>query len=280
MISYRLLTATDFESLHECFLAAFSDYQVDMRMPAAKFASRIARDGVALDISAGAFVDNRLVAFYMNGLGLWQEKQTVYDAGTGVIPEFRGRGIARELFAFLIPRLRERSMTQYLLEVLFTNEVARTLYLRLGFVDTRKLAGFRVSERLKPVADLPEVEIRSVAAPDWRLFESFWDSYPSWQNSIAAVERVVNEREILGAYVDDVCVGYGIVFRPTANLMQLAVAHPHRRKGIGSGILRAFSAGGDLKVNNIDEKSQGTLAFYQANGFKLVLEQYEMTMNL
>jgi len=108
------------------------------------------------------------------------------------------------------------------------------------------------------------------------LFQSFWDGYQSWQNSVAACERIPNYRVIMGAYVDGVCVGYGVVFKPAANLMQLAVAPAYRRKGIGSRILRALSSGETLKVNNIDEELKGTLAFFEANGFKLVMEQFEM----
>jgi hypothetical protein len=29
-------------------------------------------------------------------------------------------------------------------------------------------------------------------------------------------------------------------------------------------------------VNNVDEELQGTLAFYKANGFEVVLRQFEM----
>jgi hypothetical protein len=32
-----------------------------------------------------------------------------------------------------------------------------------------------------------------------------------------------------------------------------------------------------LKVNNIDEELKGTLGFFEANGFKVVLEQFEMS---
>ena len=276
MISYRLLNAADLRSLYECFLAAFSDYQVDMRMSPEEFAQRIARDGVQLEISAGAFDDDRLIAFYMNGRGLWQGQQTVYDAGTGVIPTYRGKGIAKELFAFMIPRLKESAVSQYLLEVLISNQPARTLYRKLGFVDTRKLTVLRAKAPLKAVGYLSGVSIRPVEQADWRLFESFWDGYPSWQNSIDAVERIANQRTILGAYLNGSCVGYGVVFRPSGNLMQLAVAPAHRRKRIGSGILQALSAGDSLKINNIDEELEDTLAFYKANGFTVVLEQYEM----
>ena len=106
MVSYRLLSATDLISLYDCFLGAFSDYQVDMQISREQFEQRITRDAVQLEISAGAFDDGKMIGFYMNGAGSWQGKPTAYDAGTGVIPEYRGRGVAKELFAFMVPRLK------------------------------------------------------------------------------------------------------------------------------------------------------------------------------
>ena len=132
MITYRLLTPADLTSLYECFLEAFSDYQVDMRMSQEQFERRIARDGVRLQISAGAFHGNRMIGFYMNASGTWLGKLTAYDAGTGVIPAYRRQGVAKELFAFMVAHVKEASCTQYLLEVLTTNEPAVSLYRRLG----------------------------------------------------------------------------------------------------------------------------------------------------
>jgi ribosomal protein S18 acetylase RimI-like enzyme len=251
-----------------------------MQMSEQEFAQRLARDGVQLEISAAAFDGESMVAFYMNGYGEWQGKQTAYDAGTGVIPHYRSRGVAKGLFAFVVSRLKERSVSQYLLEVLTTNERAVALYRKLGFVEIRRLAVLRSQKALEPLDDLAGVEISPIEEPDWKLFQTFWDGYPSWQNSIAAVERVPNKRVITVAYVDGRCVGYGIVFSPAANLMQLAVAPAYRRKGIGSRILRALSDAETLKVNNIDEELKGTLAFFEANGFKVVLEQFEMSKSL
>jgi GNAT superfamily N-acetyltransferase len=62
--------------------------------------------------------------------------------------------------------------------------------------------------------------------------------------------------------------------------MQLAVAREYRRKGIGSRILAALAPNEALKVNNIDENLKGTLAFFEANNFKIVLKQYEMVKHL
>ena len=277
MLSYRLLTAADFSTLYACFLKAFSDYQVDMQMSEQQFAQRLTRDGVQLEVSTGAFDDDRMIGFYINAVDDWQGKRTAYDAGTGIVPDYRGRGVAQELFPFTVAKLKERGVSQYLLEVLSSNERAVALYRKLRFVEVRKLAVLRSEQIDEPIDDF---ELRRVDKPDWKLFQSFWDGYPSWQNSIAAVERIPNDRIILGAHVDGACVGYGVVFTPAANLMQLAVAPVHRRKGIGSRLLRALSAGETLKVNNIDEELKGTLTFFEANGFNVVMEQFEMSRSL
>jgi ribosomal protein S18 acetylase RimI-like enzyme len=217
----------------------------------------------------------------MNARGMWQERTTVYDSGTAMIPAYRGRGVAKELFAFMVPRLRE-TCDQYLLEVLTSNDSAVSLYRKLGFVETRRFAVFRRKELVEPAGDLRGVSVRRVEQPEWGLFKSFWDGDPSWQNSIDAGERIPNDRWVVGAYVDEACVGYGVVFRPAANLMQLAVARGQRRRGIGSRILASLQAeiNEGLRVTNIDEELKGTLAFYEANGFEMVLEQFEMLQDL
>jgi ribosomal protein S18 acetylase RimI-like enzyme len=279
MITCRLLSRADSNSLYECFLAAFSDYEVDMQMSRQQFEQRLVRDGVQLEISAGAFDESRMIGFYLNAPGEWQGKRTAYDAGTGVVPGYRQQGVGRKLFEFVGPRLREASVSQFLLEVLSSNEPAVSLYRKLGFIETRRLAVFRSNEPVRQLGDLEHVAIRRVERADWELFSSFCDGYPSWQNSIEAVERVANETTVVCAYDHDECVGYGVVFRPGDSLMQLAVAPAHRRKGIGSRILSALNSEA-LKVNNIDTELKGALAFYEANGFKLVLEQFEMIKTL
>lgn len=282
MINYRLLSDEDFASLYDCFLTAFSDYAVDMQMSRDHFQQRIARDGVRLQMSAGAFDDEGMIGFCINGTGEWQGQQTAYDAGTGVIPGYRGRGVAKELFALLERRLKAAGVTRYLLEVLTSNTAAATLYRKLGFEDTRRLAVFRPQPQATKDANrsAQDVEIKAIARPDWALFQSFWDGYPSWQNSIASVERVASERKIAGAYNDGECVGYGVVFVPSANLMQLAVAPQHRRKRVGSTILTALESPQRLKINNIDENLTAALTFYEANDYSRVLDQFEMMKTL
>ena len=279
-ITNRLLDANDLAALYDCFLEAFSDYQVSMQMSREQFAQRLARDGVQLQLSGAAFDNGRMIGFYMNGLGEWRGELTAYDSGTGIIPAYRNRGIAKDLFAFLVARLKERSVARYLLEVFTSNDPAVTLYRKLGFVETRSFAVYRADELVKS-RENPAI-IRALEKPDWEVFQTFWDGYPSWQNSNAAVDRIVDDRIIVAAFDNDRCVGYGVVFKPASNLMQLGVAKDYRRRGVGSALLVALQneAGEVLKVNNIDEALTGTCSFYEALGFKVLLRQFEMMKTL
>lgn len=276
----RFLTTADFHSLYECFLEAFSDYQVSLQMSEEQFEQRVKRDGVELELSAGAFDGERMIGFYMNGRGLWCGKETAYDAGTGVIPSHRRRGVAEDLFNFLEPQLKERGITQYLLEVLISNERAVSLYRKLGFVEVRKLAVLRASEPVKTLGEVEGVSLRRLEEPEWDVFCAYWDGEPSWQNSKDSVKRAREQCEIVGAFVDEMCVGYGIVFKPSGILMQLAVAQEFRRRGIGRRILATLSGNEILKTNNVDEELQGTLAFYEACGFEVGMRQFEMVKQL
>jgi ribosomal protein S18 acetylase RimI-like enzyme len=223
-----------------------------------------------------------MIGFCLNAVGAWLGKTTAYDGGTGIVPAYRGRGIGKELFTFVEGELRGAGVAQYLLEVLTSNVPAATLYRKLGFIETRRLAVFRSQKSTKGTEGTKD--LRRVERPDWALFRAFWDGYPSWQNSIEAVDRVAGDRRIFGAYVDDACVGYGVVFVPQMNLMQLAVSPQHRRRGIGSAILASLEAslesGEPLKINNIDKELKGTLAFFKCNGYNEVLGQYEMIKTL
>ena len=283
MIRYRFLNNTPVNTLHHAFLGAFADYQVDMRMALEDFEFRLRRDGVDTSISVGAFDHDQLVGFCLNGSGTWQGEPTVYDAGTGVLAQHRGKGIAAEMFRFMNPQLKERGFSRYLLEVLTSNEPAVNLYRRLGFTETRRLAVFRAPTR--PVFNTDAIaEIRRVEVPDWQMYQTVWTGYPSWQNSIEAVQRVVDTTATLECHLDHRCVGYGVVSKPSGQLIQLAVDASYRRRGLASKLLDALqdcvTNSASIKVNNVDENLKDATAFFEAVGFRLVLEQYEMILNL
>lgn len=96
-MEYRTLENTDSVCIYEAFTQAFSDYQVSVDMPFKSFETMLKRNGFMPAVSVGAFADRTLVGFILNGVRDWDNEKTVYDLGTGVIPDFRRTGIMGEL---------------------------------------------------------------------------------------------------------------------------------------------------------------------------------------
>lgn len=290
MISFRPLSEEDFGQLYQTLLEAFSDYIVPMQPEIDALRRLYQMEGVALDYSFGAFDGDKMVGFTVNGIGDWQGKLTAYDAGTGVIPSYRRKGISRRMFEYILPFLRERQIKQYLLEVITENKPAFELYKSLGFQIEREFAVFKQNKDfILEDSDQPNrqnIEIKEIENPDWSFLQSFWAHLPSWQNSIDSMKRSAADaainKKVLGVFLDNEMIGYGIVFPKSGNVPQFVIAENHRRKGFGNALLNALQkqAKAELKVNNVDEKGRDVTAFLRANGFSLLTRQYEMLLKL
>lgn len=287
MITYRTLTDADFPQVYRATHDAFSDYAVPYQADEDRLRRMFQINGVRFEFSVGAFDGEKMVGFTINAIGDWNGRRTVYDSGTGVIPEYRRRGISREMFEFILPLLRENKIEQYLLEVIINNEPAVKLYRNLNFQITRRLSVFKRPEAML-IAEKSneEVEIKELETLDWDLLESFWTYIPSWQNSIDAMKRSLSGSKtngtFLGLYSNGKLIGYGIVFHNSGNIPQIAVAEDYRGKGFGRAVLNALQRRTEkpLLISNADETAENIAAFAVANGFSLLTTQYEMLLNL
>jgi GNAT superfamily N-acetyltransferase len=120
--------------------------------------------------------------------------------------------------------------------------------------------------------------------PVWDLFERFWDWQPSWQNSIASMQRSKMQKIVLGVYRDTELIGYGIVFPDTGDIPQFAIRHDQRKQGAGArlmSLLQSYVQPGRLaRIVNVDGSASGTITFLQRVGFEWISSQYEMEMPL
>ena len=280
----RFLRAQQFGAIHKTFLEGFADYIIKFELTERQFQNHITLNAVELDRSAGCFDADRPIGVSLNGFGDWEGKATVYDAGTTVIPEYRRRGASRAMFDWMIPMFTAEGYKQFLLEVITTNDPAVRLYEMLGFERTRELLLLEADptiplERLAPA----DVEIREIHRHENINFALFWDGKPSWQNSLDAIERSIQMKRLLGAFIDNECVGYIIFSAGVGRLAQLAVHRDHRRKGIASRLLLEMqkdAPGQKLHVINLDEAMTESVVFFQNLGFKRVLAQFEMLRDL
>jgi|ERR1043166_3166195 ribosomal protein S18 acetylase RimI-like enzyme len=281
----RFLNDEYFEKLYAAFIEAFSDYVIPFALTETQFRNHIRLNAVDLARTVGCFDGERLIGFSLNGFGEWEGYSTVYDAGTGVIPGFRRQGISEAMFEMMMPHFKAEGFDQWLLEVICSNTAAIRLYEKLGFHRTRQIALLQCDGEVKGVSEKPpNVEIRDIDDPDWELLTTFWDGTTTWQNSVAAVNRSRMNKRVLGAFLDDECVGYIVSSGTFGRVAQLAVDKRFRGHGIGTALLRAIRAaaaeGFSLQIINLDKSIVSATNFFANRGFYEKIGQYEMTAKM
>ena len=115
----KSLEKTDFDTLFRAFGRAFADYEVQLN--AEQLRAMLTRRGFDPALSFAAFDGAQIAAFTLNGIGNFNGVPTAYDTGTGTLKEYRGTGLATEIFRHSMPHLRRGGVGQYLLEGLQHN---------------------------------------------------------------------------------------------------------------------------------------------------------------
>ena len=288
-IEYKLLSNTREEDILDTHNEAFSDYQVEMQLTLPRFHKINLLRGIRYELSIGAFDLDKLVGFTLNGIGMWNNKLTAYDCGTGVIGEYRNRGIADKMFNNLLPVLLENNITQYLLEVIKTNETAKNLYLKKGFKVQREFDCLMIdSEHLikstSEVEQIPYYVIKEIEIPNWDEMKEFWDNAPSWQNSIDSIKRLRDNFMIYGLFKNRTLLAYSVIESRSGGIIQFAVKKSYRRTKIGTILMQHIQKTLDgvrsFHIINIDKKCRSLLDFCVGLGFKSFTEQFEMVLDL
>ena len=285
MINYRTLTDDDYPEIFETMDEAFSDYSVKMKMDTNTYRKRLEVEGVKFEHSVGAFYGEKLVGATMNGIGYWNGIPAVHDAGTGVIPDYRRKGVSSGMFNFIIPHLKENGFVRYSLEVIIGNDGALKLYKGLGFEISREFVIYESRGNLDIAKRDEGGEVKRIEYPDWDKLRQFWTFEPSWQNSIDCTKRamIINSKSgILGIFKDDELIGYAAVFEDSGKVSQIAIAEKYRRQGYGKILLTRVSefSTKPLLMTNIDKEATGAIALLESCGFSNTLEQYEMLLSL
>ncbi len=282
MYNYKTLENVDISIIHHAFVNAFSDYQIKIDLPLWKFQQMLQRRGFIPEKSIGAFNDDALLGFILNGYREWNRKPTVYDTGTGVLPEYRKQGLTTNMFQKILEQLKAEGVEQYLLEVLQQNTSAYELYRKQGFEITRTFSCFKLDKSKYKSQNTFEVEhVDGFATEEWEQLKEFWDSEPSWQNSVESICALPEEFIYSVVRVDNRIVGYGILEKRTGDIPQLGVDRNYRRKGIARGIMTDLinnTESSRVAVINVDDKSKTMKSFLSALGFENYVEQYEMVL--
>lgn len=138
-LNLKPLVGIDIATLLETFNEAFSDYIVPMQLTHKQLADKIRKENVYLEMSVGAFDNEKLIGFILHGLETRQGKTVAYNAATGVVPSARGAGLSLRLYDAIVPLLKANGVTAIYLEVITRNTPALKSYEKFGFNISREL---------------------------------------------------------------------------------------------------------------------------------------------
>lgn len=260
------------EAFAAAFTAAFEGYPVPVAVDAVWLSRRARYEQHDLLNSLVALEGGEAVGMAV----LAARGSRGWVGGFGVVPRWRGRGLARRLMSELIGRARASGLRRLSLEVLEGNTAALRLYESVGMRVTRDLL---VLER---AADRP-APARAAAfeeAPAEELLEHFTRLHPEppvWQREPASLLAASLRGLYLGprprprAYALLKYTADGETF-----LADLAAADARHARAMCAALGRLDGA---LKIQN-EPASSPYVAPLVAHGFAEVMRQHEMTMEL
>lgn len=268
----------ELEKLVSAINLSFSDYIVPMQLSLEKLESKIAAEDLQLKLSRGVFDGDKMVGLMLHGLRDSDQGIRVYNGATGVIPEYRGKGLVAEMYQHLLPELKSLQVKEMLLEVIIGNHSAIKAYEKMGYTVTRKLDCYKGKLQLRENSSY--ASLKEMNSFNWSEFIAFWETTPSWQNEVQTLENSKAHCRIIGAYRDELLVGYAIFNPVSRRINQFAVAAGHRGKGIGNQLFSYINeviGQQEVYAYNVDAKAVSTLKFLKCLGLRDETAQFEMS---
>jgi ribosomal protein S18 acetylase RimI-like enzyme len=176
LVIFRTPTKEDLPALAKAFQVSFSDYFVPMNMDETHLREFIYVNDIDLKLSFLAETPSgQPVGQALSG----RRGEQGWIGGVGLHPEYRGKGIARDLVRKQLMAFRDGGVQEVTLEVLSQNERAMKLYDKLGFETVRDLQYYRHMRPEIDDAPVPE-NLRFEDAPIEAVIEMYTPDHP-WQ---------------------------------------------------------------------------------------------------
>ena len=263
------LASTSFDEVISCFLSAFEGYFV--KLPDAKdyWEKRFINARVNWELSYGMFEGEKLVGYIIKAVDQHLNRLTAYNTGTGVLTEYRGRGVVDSLYEHALPLLKQLGIEKCLLEVICENKRAIKVYERIGFQTIRTLRSF-TGTIPQVVAENPLQKCHFSKVLESGLYKA---AHYSWDNTAQAVA-------MMSANVQTWCLNGNtspdayLVIDGTGNILQLE----SNSENYELLLLSAAALAQDVKLTNIDSERIGLIDTLQKWNFSNPVNQFEMEM--
>lgn len=165
----------------EAWNKGFAGYFVQIEMNEEVFLNRLVREGLSPELSIVAFDQNNPVGIVLNGFRQIDGKKTSWNGGTGISPDFRGKGVSRVLMEEILAIYERENVEVATLEAIKENKVAISLYEKYGYTITNQLL-FLSGEYEEKVEKPVEIHVETIR-PEQLPHLSFYQEDVPWQCS-------------------------------------------------------------------------------------------------
>lgn len=274
----KALSSLPFDTILNCFYESFSDYFVDVKMPGDFWQKRWKTDKVDFQFSYGMFDEDQLVGFILNGIGYRDGIKTAFNAGTGVIPAYRGRRIVKTLYDHFLPILKKEGIEACALEVICANTKAIKAYESVGMKITRTYKCYG-GEFSIPTPGKGDFIFTKVDTPFWETYATFNDLGYSWGNSRDAVE-LNNDLQYFEMSNSTQLLGYFIIDPTSGSIAQFEVKDNNWEEYGDSLFAKIAEISPRIKINNQDDRNKERIQYLNKINLPNPIDQFEMEMKM
>ena len=261
------------DDIIHCFLLAFDGYFVKMPQESEYYKTRWRESKVDFSLSYGMFDDGKLVGFILHVIDERNGVLTAYNAGTGVIPEYRGKRIIKSIYEFALKDLVKHQIKKSTLEVIVANEKAIKAYQGMGFNVCKTFKCFNGEYRITPSYnyEIKEIPLETVN----------WNQLPhqnqySWDNQGASLLH--GDFKFYYVLNDGIPESY-FVLKPNTNYIAQCDVLDFTNHSWERLFLAIQSFTDSIKINNVDSRQTHKLEFFNHIGLNHVVDQYEMELD-
>lgn len=278
--SIHTLASIDMQTLRTCFNESFKQYYVPLQLCPFQFAEKLQAEAIDLNLSFGIFIEDKLAGFILNGIDIVDNKKCAYNAGTGILPQYRGDRLSYLLYEHCIERLRKAGVTRIVLEVIEQNAAAIKTYERLGFTVTRKLNSYKG----RPPLVLPRpVKTETIPFLLWDLLQVKCEWKPSWQFNMRSIKRLQNKYTLQVAFCNDKWVAYCISNLNTGRIAHFGCDEINNKQRYLTALFKEVNDANrlnTLSIVNVDSNAFYSNTFLLSLGMQRFITSSEMEMRL
>ncbi|MFS0824054.1 GNAT family N-acetyltransferase [Bacillus sp. 1P02SD] len=288
MITIKRLSECTLEDAVVAWNKGFEGYYFDMTTTVDLFTRRMILEGLSPTLSVIAYEGERPVGLILNGIRSINGKKVSWNGGTGVDPEFRGKGVGKKLMEATLAIYETEGVEVATLEAVKANETAITLYEKVGYNIVDELIHLQHTGELSSDAFLSEnnqftftkgIPIDASQVP-------FYKAMVPWQTQW---NNARDGESLLALDENETIVGYAIFKRlfnedgklQSIILMQCEAEPSHdKKKDIVRELLRKVFGQRDLKIArtaaNLSVSNKILRDLLEKEGFTVKAEQVFM----